>query len=140
MASIDQLIPQVESTFRNNDPSSFYSKNPGKPWKREYDLTCGLITPNSQSEPLRILRTHANPPPNLNELNEFRKEGDKVTCLKKYSNPGYFFAQWFEDEQKKQQKLLEDKARKKSRKKRTEKEKRKRKKKEEERKASRCNR
>merc|ERR1712150_97334 len=89
---VEQNMPKFEEIFMNKDPSYFYARDPTTAsWKRNdrARLTCNLITAKSQSKPLENLRNKANPPPNLDELNPYRKEGDTVTCLHKYSNPGF---------------------------------------------------
>eukprot|EP00936_MAST-01D_sp_MAST-1D-sp1_P002469 g2469.t1 len=80
------------------------------------------FTPESRPNPIRMRFAECDPPPALSSLDEYVSDGP---CLKKFSNPQFFFDEWIREETKRQEKLADERAeRKRQRRARREREKR----------------
>jgi len=113
---IEQIVP-VEKTFEDAalDTESFETSGASK---FERTVEGGDIASrfpfdkDHQPMPIQELRMTCDPAPPLNTLDEFAKKNEDGTqphCLKKYSNPDFFYETWLEEELKRNEKQRKEK-------------------------------
>lgn len=92
---IHSKVAGFEEEFKAKTLGGGGSLPSGKGWHRKDIFTQNLFDPARAPPPLVILRSQAQPPPNLALLDQFNKD---KKCLAMYSNPAFFLDQWIEGE------------------------------------------
>ena len=84
-----------------NEPAAFYRPADLKRPDKAPLLQFGLFTKNTRDPMLAANYRDCYGPPNVASLDEFAV-GGQGSCLKKYSNPSFFFEKWLQNEQERQ--------------------------------------
>jgi hypothetical protein len=98
--SLLQSIPELEQKVAGNvdtadSDSGVSSLQSGKATKFVEDAQ--LLVADKRPQAIVSLCSRALPPPNLAALDEFAEDGS--SCLKKYTNPEFFFEMWFKEQE-----------------------------------------
>ena len=88
--------------------NDFYTK---KHFKSSNKTDDQVVSRRTMSEAMQILYNNADPPPELDKLNEFRDDGKD--CMKFYTDPDFFFNLWRNEMMKDNEEKLKNKKKKK---------------------------
>uniref|UniRef100_A0A0N5B2E5 Wiskott-Aldrich syndrome protein family member n=1 Tax=Strongyloides papillosus TaxID=174720 RepID=A0A0N5B2E5_STREA len=89
---VEKLKIKIESYEGNDDQDALQDIQYRKPFKSSNLIDQQTFDRQTLPIALQDLYNKCEPPPNLNELNEFRD--DPKPALKYYTDPGYFFDLW----------------------------------------------
>ncbi len=102
-----EAVSVRENLRMADDPGVFYRPASLKLPEKAPLLQQGLFTEETRDPMLAASYRDCYGPPNVASLDEYC-DGGKGSCLKKYSNPAFFFERWLQHEQERQ---LEEKNR-----------------------------
>jgi hypothetical protein len=102
---LEQTAPALEKLFATKAPREFYGgANTGKPWRRRDEFTHSLFLQENQPGPIQQARMASAPPPAVSRLDQLvNKE-----CLRQYSDPQFFLAEWLRAEEERQKQQMEE--------------------------------
>uniref|UniRef100_A0A0K0G0E5 Wiskott-Aldrich syndrome protein family member n=1 Tax=Strongyloides venezuelensis TaxID=75913 RepID=A0A0K0G0E5_STRVS len=89
---VEKLKIKIESYEGNDDQDALQDIQYRKPFKSSNLIDQQTFDRQTLPTALQDLYNKCEPPPNLNDLNEFRD--DPKPALKYYTDPGYFFDLW----------------------------------------------
>lgn len=102
LEKLQTKISQLDIQSEEVTLADFQTK---KQFKSSTKFDQKVVSRDTMPEAMRIMYNNADPPPALDKLNPFRKDGKD--CMKFYTDPGFFFDIWYNELMKDNETRLE---------------------------------
>eukprot|EP00941_MAST-03F_sp_MAST-3F-sp1_P006256 g6256.t1 len=99
LTALQREVPRLETLAAGKSPSDFVL-NSESSFRRDYKVSSQLFTKETRPAHVKIQYDSVNQPPRVHLLDPFQPEGSE-SCMKKYSDPEFFFREWLREEEKK---------------------------------------